>query len=50
MQAPVVLTILTIVFVLLSAAVVRVLGTDRGYKVLMVVFAFLIVLKTLRTL
>jgi hypothetical protein len=46
--APTVITIMTIVFVCLSAAVVRASGTDRGYKVLFVVFAFLIVLKTFR--
>lgn len=48
MQTPVVITILTIVFILLSAAVVRVLGTSLGYKVLAVVFALVIVLMTLR--
>jgi hypothetical protein len=48
MQAPIVLTIMTIVFILLFAAVVRVLGTDRGYKVLSVVIAFIIVMMTIR--
>jgi hypothetical protein len=46
-QAPIVLTIVSLVFILLSAAVVRVLGTDIGYKVLFVFFAFSLVLKTL---
>jgi hypothetical protein len=45
--APTVLTILTIVFILLSAAVVRVLGTDNGYRALFVILAFGIVLKTM---
>ena len=48
MLAPTVLTIMTIVFVLMFAGVIRVLGTDRGYKVLFVVIAFIIVLKTIR--
>ena len=48
MQVPVVLTIMTIVFILLFAAVVRVLGTDRGYKVLGVVIVFIIGLMTIR--
>ena len=47
MLAPTVLTIMSIVFILLSAAVVRVMGVDSGYKALMVIFAFLIVLKTI---
>ena len=34
-------------FVLLFAAVVRVLGVDLGYKVLFVGLAFIIVLKTM---
>ena len=38
------LTIMSIVFILLFAAVVRVLGTDRGYKVLFVVIAFAVML------
>jgi hypothetical protein len=45
--APTVLTIISLVFILLSAAVVRVLGTDIGYKVLYVVIAFSLVLKTM---
>ena len=45
--APIVLTIMSLVFIVLSAAVVHVLGTDRGYKALFVVFAFSLVLKTL---
>jgi hypothetical protein len=45
---PTVIVVLTTVFVLLAAAVVRVLGTDKGYKVLFAVLAFLIVVKTLR--
>ena len=36
------------VIILLFAAVVRVLGTDKGYKVLFVVIALLIVLDTWR--
>ena len=39
---------LAFVIILLFAAVVRVLGTDKGYKVLFVVIALLIVLDTLR--
>lgn len=46
MFAPTVLAIMSLVFILLSVAVVRVLGTDTGYKALIVIFAFLIVLKT----
>lgn len=42
----IILFIMSIVFVLLFAATVRILGTDRGYKVLFVFFAFFIVLKT----
>jgi hypothetical protein len=38
----------SLVLILLFAAVVRVLGTDRGYKVLFVVIAFFVVLNTLR--
>jgi hypothetical protein len=45
--APTVLTIISLVFILLSAAVVRVLGTDIGYKVLYIVIAFSLVLKTM---
>ena len=44
----IVLPIMSVVFILLFAAVVRVFGTDRGYKVLFVAIAFLVVLKTLR--
>lgn len=47
MFAPTVLTIISLVFILLSAAVVRVLGTDIGYKVLYIVIAFSLVLKTM---
>ena len=47
MFAPTVLATLSLVFILLSAAVLRVLGADSGYKALMVIFAFLIVLKTI---
>ena len=47
MFAPIVLSIMTLVYILLSAAVVRVLGTDSGYKALIVIFTFLIVLKTI---
>jgi hypothetical protein len=39
---------LAFVIILLFAAVVRVLGTDKGYKVLFVVIALLIVLDTWR--
>ena len=42
----IVLVIMSFVFVLLFAAVVRVLGTDRGYKVLFIAFAFMVVMKT----
>jgi hypothetical protein len=45
--APIVLSIMSFVFILLSAAVMRVLGTDSGHKALIVIFAFLIVLKTI---
>jgi len=41
----IVLAIISAVFVLLFAAVVRILGTDRGYKVLFVVIALYFVLK-----
>ena len=34
--------------ILLFVAVVRIMGTDRGYKALFVVIAILIVLKTIR--
>ena len=44
----IVLAIFSFVFILLFVAVVRVLGTNLGYKVLIVVIAFFIVLKTLR--
>ena len=44
----IVLVIMGFVFVLLFAAVVRVLGIDLGYKVLFAVIAFVIVVKTLR--
>lgn len=44
----IVILLMTFVFVLLFAAVVRVLGPDRGYKVLFGVIAFLVVWKTLR--
>lgn len=45
--APTVLATMSLVFILLSAAAVRVLGVDSGYKALMVIFAVLIVLKTI---
>jgi hypothetical protein len=45
--APTVLATLSLVFILLSVAVVRVMGTDSGYKALFVIFTFLIVLKTI---
>ena len=48
MLAPTVLTIMSIVFILLFAAVIRVMGTDLGYKVLIVVIGFIIVFKTIR--
>lgn len=47
MFAPTVLATLSLVFILLSVAVVRVMGTDSGYKALFVIFSFLIVLKTI---
>ena len=47
MLAPTVLTVMSLVFILLFAAVVRVLGTDSGYRVIFVVIGFLIVLKTI---
>ena len=47
MLAPTVLIAVSFVLILLFAAVVRVLGTDSGYKVLFVVIAFLIVVKTI---
>lgn len=47
MLAPAVMGILTLVFVLLAAVVVRVLGTDAGYKALFIAFALLLVLETL---
>jgi hypothetical protein len=47
MFAPAVLAILSLVFIAVSAAVVRVLGTGAGYKALVSAFAFFIVLKTL---
>jgi hypothetical protein len=37
---------LAVVIILLLAAVVRVLGTDKGYKVLFVVIALIFVLAT----
>ena len=40
------LGILTPVIVLLFAAIVRVLGTDKGYKVLFVVIALIFVVGT----
>jgi hypothetical protein len=46
--APTVLTIVSLVLILLFAAVVRILGTDSGYKALFVGIAILIVLKTIR--
>jgi hypothetical protein len=36
------------VFIMLFAAVVRVLGTDRGFKAISVVFTALLVLETIR--
>jgi len=45
--APTVLATLSLVFILPSVAVVRVMGTDIGYKALFVIFTFLIVLKTI---
>ena len=48
MYAPTVLTIVSLVLILLFVAVVRIMGTDRGYKALFVVIAILIVLKTIR--
>jgi hypothetical protein len=39
---------LAFVIILLFAAVVRVLGTDKGYKVLFVVIALLTVLNAIR--
>jgi len=47
MFAPTVLAILSLVFIALSAAVVRVLGTGPGYKALFGTFAIFIVLKTI---
>ena len=47
MYAPTVLVTLSLVFILLSVAVVRVMGTDSGYKALAVTFTVLIVLKTI---
>ena len=48
MLAPTVITVMSIILILLFAAVVRVLGPDRGYKVLFVFIAFALVLQTLR--
>ena len=47
MLAPTVLFAVSFALVLLFAAVVRVLGTDVGYKVLFAVIAFLILVKTM---
>lgn len=47
MYAPIVLATLTFVFILLSAAVVRVMGIDAGYKTLFFILGLAIVLKTL---
>ena len=47
MPARTVLVILASVSIVMSAAVVRVLGTDPGYRALFVIFAFLIVVKTM---
>jgi hypothetical protein len=47
MFAPTILAILSLVFIALSAAVVRVMGTGAGYKALFSTFAFFIVLKTI---
>jgi hypothetical protein len=46
-NASTVLTIMRVVFILLFAAVVHVVGTDSSYKAFFVVIAFLIVLKTI---
>ena len=47
MFAPTILAVLSLVFIALSAAVVRVLGTGAGYKALFGTFAIFIVLKTI---
>lgn len=48
MAAPAIIILMTVVLVGLSAAIVRVLGVDLGYKVLTVAYALLIVLMTIR--
>jgi hypothetical protein len=47
-EAPAIIILMTVVLVGLSAAIVRVLGVDLGNKVLMVAYALLIVLMTIR--
>lgn len=47
MYAPFVLATLTIVFIVLAAATVRVMGINAGYKALFFILGFAIVLKTM---
>ena len=48
MAAPTIIALMTLVFVGLSAVVVRVLGVNLGYKVLAVGYALVFVLATWR--
>jgi hypothetical protein len=45
--APAVLATLTVIFILLAAVAVRVLGTNTGYKTIFVILGIAIMLKTM---
>lgn len=47
MFAPAVLATLTVIFILLAAVAVRVLGTNTGYKTIFVILGIAIMLKTM---